>query len=67
MFCTLVLFDLVVLDWLILAGLRPRVMVLPGTEGMPEYRDLTFHAVAALKGSPLIVVVGLVAGIEAIA
>ncbi|MFI7233207.1 hypothetical protein ACIBO5_59395 [Nonomuraea angiospora] len=72
MFTTLVLVDLVVLDWIVFAGLRPRIMVLPGTEGMPEYHDLAFHAVAALKGSPLIVVAGLVAGgavagIEAIA
>ncbi|GAA2404172.1 hypothetical protein GCM10010191_09820 [Actinomadura vinacea] len=61
-FATLTLWDLVVLDWIIFAGLRPRLLVLPGTEGMKEYRDLRFHLVAALKGSPLIAVVGLVAG-----
>jgi hypothetical protein len=61
-FTTLSLYDLIVLDWIVLAGLRPRIMVLPGTEGMKEYRDLAFHAVAALKGSPLILVAGLVAG-----
>ncbi|TMS00545.1 hypothetical protein [Nonomuraea basaltis] len=61
-FGTMSVFDLVVLDWLIFAGLRPRFMVLPGTEGMPEYRDLKFHLVEGAKGSPLIVVVGLVAG-----
>ncbi|MEV0612924.1 hypothetical protein AB0I81_06330 [Nonomuraea sp. NPDC050404] len=62
LFATLSLYDLVVLDWILLAGLRPGIMVLPGTEGMKEYRDLRFHAVAALKGSPLILVVALVAG-----
>jgi hypothetical protein len=62
MFATMSLFDLVVLDWIVLVGLRPRLMVLPGTEGMPEYRDLGFHAVATLKGSPLVVVVGLAVG-----
>ncbi|MET7327184.1 hypothetical protein [Nonomuraea sp. NPDC005650] len=72
MFATLTLFDLVVVDWIVLVGLRPGLLVLPGTEGMPEYRDLGFHAVAALKGSPLIVVAGLAVGgvvalIEAIA
>lgn len=36
--------------------------MLPGTEGMSEYRDLGFHTVEALKGSPLVVVVGLAAG-----
>lgn len=61
-FATLTVWDLVVVDWIIFAGLRPRLLVLPGTEGMPEYRDLRFHATAALKGSPLIVVVGLVTG-----
>ena len=29
---------------------------------MAEYRDLRFHLSAALKGSPLIIVVGLIAG-----
>ncbi|WP_067474863.1 hypothetical protein [Actinomadura hibisca] len=61
-FATLTVWDLVVLDWLIFAGLRPRLLALPGTEGMAEYRDLGFHLAAAAKGSPLIVVVGLVAG-----
>lgn len=61
-FATLTLWDLVVLDWIILAGLRPRLLVLPGTEGMAEYRDLRFHLDAALKGSPLIIAVGLLTG-----
>jgi hypothetical protein len=61
-FATLAVWDLVVFDWIIFAGLRPRLLVLPGTEGMAEYRDLRFHLVAALKGSPLIVVVGLLTG-----
>ncbi|MFG2891172.1 hypothetical protein [Streptomyces sp. NPDC048248] len=61
-FATLTVWDLVVLDWIIFAGLRPRLLVLPGTEGMAEYRDLRFHLSAALKGSPLIVVVGLLTG-----
>jgi len=59
---TLTVWDLVVLDWIIFAGLRPRLLVLPGTEGMAEYRDLRFHLGAALKGSPLIIVVGLLTG-----
>jgi hypothetical protein len=61
-FATLTLYDLVVLDWIIFAGLRPRLLVLPGTEGMKEYRDLRFHLVAAAKGSPLIIIVGLATG-----
>ncbi|MEE1792159.1 hypothetical protein PUR28_15495 [Streptomyces sp. BE308] len=61
-FATLTVWDLVVLDWIILAGLRPRLLLLPGTEDMADYGDLRFHLGAAVKGSPLIVVVGLLAG-----
>ncbi|MCE4946249.1 MULTISPECIES: hypothetical protein [Streptomyces] len=43
-FLALTLFDLLVIDWLLFCTVRPRFMVLPGTEGMPEYRDLAFHA-----------------------
>ncbi|GAA0958375.1 MULTISPECIES: hypothetical protein [Streptomyces violaceusniger group] len=39
----LVLFDLVVLDWWLFCTVQPRFMVLPGTEGMAEYRDYGFH------------------------
>ncbi|MFF3762497.1 hypothetical protein ACFYYR_00140 [Streptomyces sp. NPDC001922] len=43
-FLALILFDLLVIDWLLFCTVRPRFMVLPGTEGMAEYRDLAFHA-----------------------
>ncbi|GAB2772474.1 hypothetical protein [Streptomyces daliensis] len=43
-YLVLVLFDLVVLDWWLFCTVQPRFMVLPGTEGMPEYRDFAFHA-----------------------
>jgi hypothetical protein len=36
-------FDLLVVDWLLFCTIRPRWLVLPGTEGMPEYRDWLFH------------------------
>ncbi|MER6914373.1 hypothetical protein ABT354_22110 [Streptomyces sp. NPDC000594] len=42
-FLTLTLVDLVVLDWWLFCTVRPRFMVLPGTEGMAEYRDYGFH------------------------
>jgi hypothetical protein len=44
------LFDLIVLDWLLFCGVQPRMMVLPGTEGMAAYRDYGFHFVGFLKG-----------------
>jgi hypothetical protein len=36
-------FDLLVVDWLLLCTIRPRWLVRPGTQGMPEYRDWLFH------------------------
>jgi hypothetical protein len=44
------LVDLLVLDWLIFVTIRPRIIVLPGTEGMEGYRDYGFHFRAFLKG-----------------
>ncbi|MEU8824647.1 hypothetical protein [Streptomyces sp. NPDC048636] len=43
-FLSLTLFDLLVLDWWLFCTVQPRFMVLPGTEGMPEYRDFGFLA-----------------------
>lgn len=50
------LFDLLVLDYLILIELKPRFAVLAGTEGMPSYSDLRFPFLGFLKG----LVIGLV-------
>ena len=54
------LFDLLILDWLVFCTLRPRRMVLPGTEGMAGYRDYRFHFVGFLKGLGFCAVGGLV-------
>jgi hypothetical protein len=43
-------YDLLVLDWLFFCTIQPRIMVLPGTEGMPAYRDYRFHFIGFLKG-----------------
>jgi hypothetical protein len=43
-------YDLIILDWLFFCTLRPRLMVLPGTEGMAGYRDYHFHFIGFLKG-----------------
>jgi hypothetical protein len=42
--------DLVILDWLIFVTIRPRIVVLPGTEGAEGYGDYGFHFWAFLKG-----------------
>lgn len=44
------LFDLLVLDWLVFVTLQPKAIVLPGTEGMPGYKDYRFHFEGFLKG-----------------
>ncbi len=44
------LFDLLVLDYLIVIGLHPDFVVLSGTEGMTSYHDYFFHFVGFLKG-----------------
>ena len=42
--------DLLILDWLIFNTRRPRIIVLPGTEGAQGYGDYGFHFRAFLKG-----------------
>jgi hypothetical protein len=57
------LFDLIILDWLLLCTLQPRFMVLPGTEGMPGYRDYRFHFIGFLKGLGFAVMASLLVAI----
>lgn len=52
------LLDLLLLDWLLLMTLQPRFMILPGTEGMPGYRDHGFHFRKFLNGIVLTFVLG---------
>jgi hypothetical protein len=65
------LYDLIVLDWLVFVLWRPRLIVLPGTEGMSEYGDFGFHLrgfgtglVFCLVGSVL--TAGITVGLEVI-
>jgi hypothetical protein len=53
--------DLLVIDWLLFVRLRPRFVILPGTEGLAGYDDYAFHWTAFLKGSAGIVVVSVIA------
>lgn len=46
------IFDLVVIDWLVLNTITPRWAVYPGTEGFAGYKDYRFHARAHLKALP---------------
>jgi hypothetical protein len=43
MFSAFNLLDWLVLDWLIVVTIRPRFIILPGTEGLAGYEDYRFH------------------------
>ena len=45
------LFDLLVLDWLIFATLKPRALMIPGTEEWEGWSDYGFYWRGFLKGS----------------
>jgi hypothetical protein len=52
-FLILTLFNVVdwlILDWLFFVTIQPRLIVLPGTEGMAGYKDYAFHFYGFLKG-----------------
>lgn len=59
-----VLWDLVVIDWLVFCTWQPRFIVLPGTEGHPDYRDYRFHwTVMFPRGAPMPVIFAVGAGV----
>lgn len=43
LFLSFWLFDLTIVDWLIMVGMKPSFAILPGTEDMAEYGDYMFH------------------------
>lgn len=53
------LVDLFVLDWLVFNTLRPKFVILPGTEGMAGYKDYLFHFRGFLIGTLVCIVVAL--------
>ena len=59
MFSVFNVVDLLLLDWPLVA-LRPRFVVLPGTEGAAGYKDYKFHFRGFLIGAVLILVVSVV-------
>lgn len=52
-------FDWLILDWLVFCTLTPRFVVIPGTEGMPAYKDYTFHFRGFLIGTGLSLAIAL--------
>lgn len=45
------LVDLLLIDWLLVVTLRPRFVMIPGTEHLAGYGDYGYHFRAFLKGS----------------
>lgn len=61
------LVDWLILDWLMFCTLTPHFLVIPGSEGMAEYKDYGFHFRGFLHGTVYSVLGGLViAGIVSI-
>jgi hypothetical protein len=59
--------DWLILDWLIFCTLTPRFVVIPGSEGMKEYKDYRFHFRGFLHGTLYSILGGLlIAGITSI-
>ena len=42
--------DLLLIDWLVFNTLQPKFIILPGTEGLPGYKDYRFHFRGFLTG-----------------
>ncbi len=60
------LFDLLVLDYLILMVLKPRFLFIPGVEGMEQYNTFQFHFTGFLKGLLIGAVLSLIVAIVTI-
>ena len=54
------LFDLLIADWLVFVFIQPKIIILPGTEGMAGYKDYGFHFRGFLIGIGFSLVGGLV-------
>ncbi|OGN89530.1 MAG: hypothetical protein A2Y88_14340 [Chloroflexi bacterium RBG_13_48_10] len=52
--------DWLILDWLIFCTLTPRFVIIPGSEGMAEYKDYRFHFHGFLKGTVFSILGGLI-------
>jgi hypothetical protein len=52
--------DWLILDWLIFCTLTPRFIIIPGSEGMAEYKDYSFHFRGFLKGTAFSIIGGLI-------
>jgi len=51
--------DWLILDWLMFCTITPRFVVIPGSEGMAEYKDYRFHFRGFLHGTVYSIIGGL--------
>jgi len=61
------LVDLLVLDWFLIVKIRPRFVVLPGTEGAAGYGDTAHHLKGFVSGLVMSAVAGLLIALLAAA
>lgn len=54
------LIDWLILDWLIFCTLTPNFLVIPGSEGMAEYKNYGYHFRAFLRGNIFSILGGLI-------
>src|SRR4030042_6771335 len=52
--------DWLILDWFIFCTLTPRFIIIPGSDGMAEYKDYLFHFLGFLKGTTFSIIGGLI-------
>jgi len=45
------LVDWIILDWLLFCTIQPKFMIIPGSEGMPGYKNYFIHFRGFLIGS----------------
>ena len=60
------LLDLVLLDWFLLMTLKPKFMILPGTEGIVGYSDYRFHFRKFMNGIVFTFILALVVTVIAL-
>lgn len=54
------IYDLLIIDWLIVCAITPKFIIIPGTEGSSGYKNYFFHFVGFLKGIVITFVLSLI-------
>ena len=54
------LWDLIILDWLVVCTLTPKFIIIPGTAGNKGYKNYWFHFSGFLKGTVITLVLSMI-------